>query len=225
MSVPILSMMLERILVWQLLAALGSEAGMLPTPVPPPPLQTYVPAGEKLFYDLTTTVIPGTRHWAIWKDGGLEHYNTTQSVGDGSGMYIYLPAGARSGWLTAYDTGVQPVKDKEGRVQQDPFRQYKGLCLWIKGDGSDATAVFTTNSGYSKSKFRVLLKDTAWHKVFMPWNKWREPIIDHWWFLTYGLEAAATPAATTGTSWIAFISTTRRRPNPSSPRPIATRRA
>lgn len=31
-------------------------------------------------------------------------------------MYVYLPAGAKSGWLRAYDTGVQPVKNKEGHA-------------------------------------------------------------------------------------------------------------
>jgi lysophospholipase L1-like esterase len=168
--------------------ARGSEANALPKPVPAPTIQPFVPVGEKLFYELSNTVIPGTRHWVMWQDGGLMHYNTTQSVGDGSAMYVYLPAGAKSGWLTAYDTGVQPVKNKEGQVTRDDLRQYKGLCLWIKGDGSDAAAVFTTNSGYSKNRFRVPLKDADWHKVFMPWDKWQEPITGYWWFLTYGLE-------------------------------------
>ena len=80
------------------------------------------------------------------------------------------------------------MKDKGGQLTRDDLREYKGLCLWIKGDGSDAAAVFTTNSGYSNNKFRVPLKDTKWHKVFMPWYKWQEPITGHWWFLTYGLE-------------------------------------
>jgi|GEM_PF-1160171 len=161
---------------------------VLPKPAPPPTVHPFVPNGEKPFYEPFITIVPGTRHWVLWRDGDLRHYNTTQSVGDGSGMYVYLPAGAKSGWLTAYDTGVQPEEDKKGQIVRDVLRDYKGLCLWIQGDGSDAAAVFTTNSGYSKSKFRVPLKDAQWHKVFMPWEKWQEPITGHWWFLTYGLE-------------------------------------
>ena len=162
----------------------------LPAPAPAPLTRPTVPDGEKLFYQPFRTVIPGTRIWTQWSVGGIWHYNTTQSVGDGAGMMVYAPAGVEKlGWLCSMDTGVQPEKDKDGKVIQDDLKEYKGLCLWIKGDGSDGTAVLSTNWDFSDHQFRVPLKDTNWHKVFIPWDKWSpKPITDYWWYLTYGIE-------------------------------------
>ena len=100
------------------------------------------------------------------------------------------PAGMEKlGWLCSMDTGVQPVKDKDGNVIENDLKTYKGICLWVKGDGSDATAVFSTNWDFSDHQFRVPMKDTNWHKVFMPWDKWSpKPITDYWYYLTYSIE-------------------------------------
>ncbi len=177
-----------------LLVAAGA-AGAADNAQPPataPALNTepFVPEGEKAFYPDFMNVIPGTRIWCQWLSGDIWHYNTTQSVGDGAGMIVYAPAGSEKvGWLCSMDTGIQPEKDKDGNVIHDPLKQYRGICLWIKGDGSDGTAVFSTNWDFSDHQFRVPLKDTGWHKVFMPWGKWSpKPITDYWWYLTYSIE-------------------------------------
>ncbi len=70
------------LLAVMLVGARGTDTLAIPKPVPAPTLQPFVPVGEKLFYEPSTTVIPGTRHWVLWKGGGLMHFNTTQSVGD-----------------------------------------------------------------------------------------------------------------------------------------------
>lgn len=178
------------VLVGSIMPALGQTAA-LPKPAPDPSTQPFVPEGEKPFYFEPCNTIPGTRIWVQWLKGNIWHYNTSQSVGDGAAMIVYAPPGKKQddvGWLCSMDTGVQPVKDKDGKVVEFPLTDYKGICLWIKGDGSDATAVFSTNWDFSKSKFRVPLKDTNWHKVFMAWDKWDEPITAAWYFLTYSIE-------------------------------------
>lgn len=177
------------VLLWAWTGLSAAEEFALPKPAPVPTTKPFVPETEKSFYEPLMQVVPGVRHWVMWQRGTLMHFSTTQSVGDGSAMIVHRPAGpAAPGWLVAYDSGVQPVKDKEGKVLVDTFAKYKGLCLWIKGDGGEMTAVFTISYGNSKNFFRVPLKDAGWHKVFMPWDKWQEPITGNWWYLTYGLE-------------------------------------
>ncbi len=177
-----------------LLTAGGFE---LPNPATDPCTRPFLPEGEKQFNLEFATIIPGTRIWTQWSTGGIWHYNTSQSVGDGAAMTVYAPTGAEKlGWLCSMDTGVQPVKDKDGKVIADDLKTYKGICLWIKGDGSDGTAVFSTNWDSSDHQFRVPLKETKWHKVFMPWDKWSpKPITDYWYYLTYSIERKDTTKA------------------------------
>ena len=167
--------------------ATGQDAP-LPRTAPEPSTRPFVPDGEKPFYDTYINVIPGTRIWVQWLKGSIWHYNTTQSVGDGAGMTIYAPPGEDIGWLCSMDTGAQAVKDKLGNVTRFALTDYKGISLWIKGDGSDSSAVFSTGWDSSRHKFRVPLKDTNWHKVFMAWDDWDEPITEAWYYLTYSIE-------------------------------------
>lgn len=176
------------------LAALPApgQNGLAPKPAPEPSTRPFVPEGEKPFFDDLRNAIPGTRIWVQWLDNKkIWHYNTTQSVGDGAAMTVYVGPTQNAkqiGWLCSMDTGVQPVKDKEGKVTRFDLEDYKGISLWIKGDGSDATAVFSTHWDESKHKFRVPLKDTNWHKVFLAWDQWDVPITGPWSYLTFSVE-------------------------------------
>ena len=148
----------------------------LPKPVPLPRTST-LPAGEKPFLAYGGNA-PGVRIWAPPAKGSMWHFGTTQSVGDGAGMYIYAPAGTPDGYLCAYDTGVR----------KEEFKEYKGISFWMKGDGSPGTAVMATGDGSPPYKFRIPLKNTQWHKVFMTWDSWNKPITGPFWFLSFGLE-------------------------------------
>ena len=66
--------------------------------------------------ELASTVKIVQRTLGNVRDGGLMHYNTTQSVGDGSACTFACPPMPRAAGLRAYDTGVQPVKNKEGHA-------------------------------------------------------------------------------------------------------------
>jgi lysophospholipase L1-like esterase len=145
-----------------------------PAPLPSPPT---LPAGEKQFLAYGGNA-PGVRIWAPPAKGSMWHYGTTQSVGDGAGMYVYAPAGETTSYLCAYDTGVR----------KEEFKEYKGISFWMKGDGSPGTAVIATGDGSLPNKFRIPLKNTQWHKVFMTWDAWDKPITGPFWFLSFGLE-------------------------------------
>ena len=71
--------------------------------------------------------------------------------------------------MCSYDSGVVR-QEKDGKVVRDDFADYKGISLWIKGDGSDGRAVITTDYAGSKKHFYIPLQSTEWHKVFMPWE-------------------------------------------------------
>lgn len=156
-------------------AAFAADTYTLPPPAPVPVLPV-IPAWEKPLL-IGDGLSPGTRMWVQNMNGTLWHYGTTQSVGNGAGMYVYAPAGGPTGFLCAYDIGVR-----------DEFKEFKGISLWIKGDGSNGTAVISTGYFGSANRFRIPLKDTEWHKVFMPWEMWSRPITGPFWFLAFGLE-------------------------------------
>jgi lysophospholipase L1-like esterase len=155
--------------------ASSNESYTLPMRAPLPKIPT-VPAGEKPFL-IYGGIVPGIRMWAPPTRAAIWHYGTTQSVGDGAGMYVYAPAGKPAGFLCAYDTAVQ-----------GDFKDFKGISLWIKGDGTQSTAVVSTGDGSTPNKFRIPLKDTGWHKVFMPWDKWNKPVTGPFWFLSFGID-------------------------------------
>lgn len=145
----------------------------------PLPLPKRVPLqkGEKRIL-LGDDLVPGVRMWVQNMVGSIWHYGTSQSVGGGAGMYLHVPAGSSpSGYVCAYDVGVQ-----------GDFKEYTGLSLWIKGDGSHSHAVVSTNYAGSANKFRISLNDTEWHKVYLPWNQWDKPLTRPFWFLAFGLE-------------------------------------
>jgi len=168
------------------LSAAEAESG-LPTPVTTPAATPFVPEGERSFYPGYMHTTPGARIWVQNLHGDLWHYGTTQSVGDGTGMYVWLGPKGKPGFMCSMDTGVVR-QEKDGKVTRDDFKEFRGISLWFKGDGSDGTAIFTTDYAGSKRRFRVPLKETRWHKVFMPWEKWQEPVTGPFWFLTFGLE-------------------------------------
>ena len=163
----------------------SKEKFTLPTPAPLP-MSLPIPSWEKNFL-LGDGLVPGKRMWVQNMLGNIWHYGTTQSVGGGTGMYVYAPPGGPSGYLCAYDTGVVR-EEKNGKVVRDDFNQFKGISLWIKGDGSAGTAIVSQGYSGSACKFRIPLKDTQWHKVFMPWDKWNKPVTGPFWFLAFGIE-------------------------------------
>jgi len=148
-----------------------------PKPAPLPSLHPTVPPGEKMFYDLERDLVPGVRVWSMNCKGDMWVYGTSESVGDGAALRIYVPADGETGMLCSYDTGVQ-----------NDFKDYKGLSLWFKGDGSDATAILTTDYAGSKARFAIPMNDTNWRKVIVPWEKMG--LTGGFWFLTYGMERA-----------------------------------
>lgn len=166
-------------------SAFAVEKYDLPVPSSTPHMP-IIPAWEKQIL-IGDGLTPGTRMWVQNMRGNIWHYGTTQSVGDGTGMYVYAPAGRPVGVLCAYDTGVVR-KEVEGKIVRDDFKEFKGISLWIKGDGSNGSAMISTGYTGSASKFHIPLKDTQWHKVFMPWEKWNKPITGPFWFLAFGLE-------------------------------------
>lgn len=171
--------------------AMGQEK--LPVPATMPATQPFVPEWESSFFAATGSgsykhYVPGARIWRNWLDGNVWHYGTTQSVGDGAAMYVYSPAGDKPGWLWCEDTGAGVVKDKDGKVLSNPMKDYKGLSVWIKGDGSDGQAVFSVGYPFRKHKFFIPLKDTNWHKVYMPWDKWTPGFTENWGTLLLSLD-------------------------------------
>lgn len=157
-----------------------------------PASQPFVPEGEYPVHSrypmfLYMAAVPGAGVSWDWDKGTIWHYGTTQSVGDGAGMYVYAPAG-KVGWLSARDTLSGVVNDYDAQLNDvkrkvDLTNDYKGLCVWIKGDGSDNKAVFSVGFPPSRAhQFRIPLKDTQWHKVFMPWDKWEKPLNVPQWF-------------------------------------------
>lgn len=172
-------------------AAVSHGAATSPAckPAPDPSTQPVRNEGEKPYEGYYQRAIPGSRHWVFWRDGDIKLFNTTESAGDGSAIKLYLPAGStKAGYMIAYDIGVQPVK-KGDVVVGDDFKDYKGICLWMKGDGSDGAAVFSTSYATANSpRFRVPLKDDKWHKVFLSWDKWEPAIKGHFYFLAYSIE-------------------------------------
>ena len=165
----------------------------LPNPAPMPSLQPTVPPGEKMFYEVWRAQIPGCRTWAMGVSGDMWVYGTSQSVGDGAGMYVYVPAAGKIAPLCSYDTGCNLGADAKGNRVITAGPEYKGLSLWFKGDGSDAKAVITTDYAGSKSRFPIPMKDTNWHKVFIPWQNWCTNAA--FWFLTYSMERTDTNRA------------------------------
>ncbi|HUV38333.1 MAG TPA: SGNH/GDSL hydrolase family protein, partial [Planctomycetota bacterium] len=181
-----------------LCAAAAAQDFVLPAPAKTPPWNPFVPEGEKSLYPVYMHGCPGARMWVQWlHTADVWHYGTTQSVGDGAGMYVWLPAKGKPGFLCSMDTGVQ-ASQKDGKVVFDDYADYAGISLWIKGDGSEGTAVISTNWSVSNHRYRIPLSDTNWHKVFMAWEDFKpEPIKGHFWYLTLGLE----PADDTKPSW------------------------
>lgn len=179
----------------------AAEPDARPVPAPMPALTPTVAAGEKPFYDSWREVVPGTRCWVMGSGApGADFwcYGTSQSVGDGAGMILYAPAGAKVKPLCCYDTGANLATDRAGKPIVNAGPEYKGLSLWIKGDGSDAQAVITTDySGNPTRWFRIQLAETNWHKVFIPWQQWC-PVwtnLPGFWFLTYSMERTDTNRA------------------------------
>jgi len=181
--------------------ALMAAAEALPTPAPMPALQPTVLPGEKLFYDSWRDVVPGTRCWVMGCGApGADFwcYGTSQSVGDGAGMLLYAPVGVKVKPLCSYDTGANLGTDRVGKPIINAGPEYKGLCLWFKGDGSDAQAVITTGyGGDPKTWWRIPMKETNWHKVFIPWQKWNAAWtnLPGFWFLSYSMERSDTNRA------------------------------
>ncbi|NRA37315.1 MAG: hypothetical protein HRU15_04190 [Planctomycetes bacterium] len=101
---------------------------------------------------------PGMRVWDHSMTGKLRNFATTESVGDGAGMIIHVPAGEK-GRVIAYDTAARG-KDLE---------EYQGLSFWVKGDGSDAQGVLGWNWN-TENPFSFPLTDKQWHKVYVPWS-------------------------------------------------------
>ena len=166
-------------------------------PLPTPTTQPVIPDGEKPWYDGYRGAIASARHWVVFKEGSLQVFDTSESAGDGAAMRLYLPANAaKSGWLTGYDTGCQPTKDKDGNVTFDPFKEFKGICLWVKGDGSDAELLLGTGNNVNQPIFRIPLKDKDWKKVHVPWNQFKPAITGHFWFLNYSIERKDNTKAT-----------------------------
>lgn len=179
-------------------AACASSAGAaggagvdLPKPVPPPTWDPPVPQGEKTLFPGYFAGCPGARIWVQWlPSSDIWHYGTTQSVGDGAGMYVWLPPRGKPGFLCSMDTGVQEVKQGDKVIGND-FIDYKGVSLWIKGDGSDRNAIISTNWQGSDHRYEIPLKETNWHKVFIAWEDFKpKPITGPWWYVDFGIDRA-----------------------------------
>jgi hypothetical protein len=168
----------------------SAEEFNLPTPAKTPAWNPEVPNGEKTLFPGYFAGCPGARIWVQWLHSDIGHYGTTQSVGDGAGMYVWLPPKGRPGFLCSMDTGVQEVKQGDKVVGND-FKDYKGVSLWIKGDGSDRNAVISTDWTGSEHRFNIPLKDTSWHKVFIAWEDFKpKPITGTWWYVNFGIDRA-----------------------------------
>ncbi len=153
----------------------------LPKPAPMPTLAPTVPEGESQFYALERALIPGWRIWSMGCKGDMWVYGTSQSVGDGAGMIVYVPAGGEVNAMCAYDTSVRADPKIPSRTNTT------GLCLWFKGDGSDATAIIATDYAGAGPQFKIPMKNTEWHKVFIPWEKWGIPA-GGFWFINFRME-------------------------------------
>jgi lysophospholipase L1-like esterase len=187
--------------VFFMAAATCAAASPPASPAPLPALTPTVAAGEKAFYDAGRAVAPGMRCWVMGcGEPGADFwcYGTSQSVGDGAGLLLFAPAGAKVKPLCCYDTGLNLATGRDGKTIINAGPEYRGLSLWIRGDGSDAQAVITTDySGNPKQWFRIPLQETNWHKVFIPWQQWNRSWtnLPAFWFLTYSLERSDTNRA------------------------------
>ncbi len=149
----------------------------------------FVPAGERQFMPWED-ILPGVGVSCLQLRGNIVHCATTQSAGDGVAMYIYAPPGEPVANLYARDTGVL-VKEEKSKVTRNDFAEFKGISLWVKGDGSDAEGVLSWGYTASRSsRFRISLSDKEWRKVFVAWDKWAPPMSTNKteWLLNFGLE-------------------------------------
>jgi hypothetical protein len=122
MSLRLASMAAVMTLVCAGLAARGDA---LPKPAPMPSTQPTTSPTEELFYTIERTTVPGTRIWSMGCKGDMWVYGTSESVGDGAGMKIYVPAGGETNFLCSYDTGTHS-KAREPNVTGGIHR--KRLC-------------------------------------------------------------------------------------------------
>ncbi len=174
-------------------------AGSMPVPLPDPNPYPPVPAGEASVEMYYQWGIPGSRTWHDSSKGDtvhadLEVFDTSESVGDGSAMMLYLGAGKSDpGWLIGMDLGTQPSNsdfNKDGKID------YDGICFWFKGDGSSATALIGINWGSSSdAKFSISMSNPNWQKIYMPWSQWNPPITTFFWFFDYSMSRSDTSKA------------------------------
>jgi len=120
------------------------------------------------------TLSPGRRIWDFGLKGKLTNYASTESVGDGAGMIIYLPAGT-NGRVVAYGTAARG----------NTLKEFKGISFWVKGDGSDAQGVIGWNWNVS-FPFSFSLKETSWRKVYVYWKDFGENFKGSY-FLNYSI--------------------------------------
>jgi lysophospholipase L1-like esterase len=169
-------------------AAWGDESPAVVKPLMADPLllPPMVPAGEKLLLEGTS---PGVRVWDQWSSGRIWNYGTTESVGDGAGMIIYAPPDAK-GRVIAYDIGVKVEADAD----RNPTN-WQGVCLWVKGDGSEAQGVLGWN-WYVENPYKFSLKNASWHKLFVRWKDFRPPVLGRQlYFPNFTIERADTNAS------------------------------
>ncbi len=154
--------------------------------------EVNVPSYEKPF--LYNPEFPSERMWNFRHKSPFSVYSTSLSVDDNPGILFHLPKGVDGGEVLAYDIGVP--KNQVGK--------YKGLCFWIRGDGSDG--VLRIGTSWSQKYGSALVGDftlskTKWRKVHVPFSKFSESVAHReFWFLNFRI----IPKNTLKSSWVAL---------------------
>lgn len=70
------------------------------------------------------------------------------------------------------------------------FQNAKGISFWVKGDGSRNYGIVALAQKIDAPKARFPLRDTKWHRVILPWNRFR-PYAAAAPLLSFGLDPGA----------------------------------
>lgn len=139
------------------------------------------PNGERPFVGQPDN--PTARVWRYRHNKDVDLHITAQGVGPDSAMVIFTEKGEDPGEFLIYDPGARG----------EDLIKYKGMCVWVKGDGGDGNLSLGTNWDQNNKNNSLLgkfpLSEKGWKKYFIPWDKFTPPT-KGFYFINMKLEPA-----------------------------------